>query len=393
MSAMAYEPPESLWKLVEENVTVEETSEIREILGDSLVDQSLELHAEIEALLDIWQSFRNDTDMVVPTSPRSLPEPPGMRESLRNHIRMLVENIREKARDADTVLSQHKTDILEYAMDSSSRGSSPGCLRSRPSSSFSSRSGRETPMRMTPSSEEDRYSSSTSASEKVDSVRDRLNVYRIDEVVHELRSTLQDEVSQLLTDIRFLQNCLEEENDFRSESRMSTFSEPSLQELREERSKLEKTSTSVPDSIHIISTLPAARSSLPGSPKHLKPLSPIAAGQQKIRPSPPPSAGKSARRTRTLPLKAMHPPGTINMTGTKDSHVQYNAQTGRILSGNSNINKVTGVRRLSSPSNNSNLTPTPMQPSPPSSAKRPTGSPTSNRLRQRFQNLPRQNSM
>ena len=43
------------------------------------------------------------------------------------------------------------------------------------------------------------------------------------------RSTLQDEVDQLKRDINFLHGCLEDESEFRSESRMSWQSEPSLQ--------------------------------------------------------------------------------------------------------------------------------------------------------------------
>lgn len=50
LSSSAYEPPESLWRLVEENVSLEEKEEVREILGDSLVDQSLELHAEVKCI-------------------------------------------------------------------------------------------------------------------------------------------------------------------------------------------------------------------------------------------------------------------------------------------------------------------------------------------------------
>lgn len=49
-------------------------------------------------MLEIWQNFKNETDDVMYSQPKSLPEPPGMRDSLRDHIKMLVENIREKAR-------------------------------------------------------------------------------------------------------------------------------------------------------------------------------------------------------------------------------------------------------------------------------------------------------
>ena len=49
----AYEPPQSLWKLVEENVSAGEREEIRDILGMTLVEQSLELQSEVKERLKI----------------------------------------------------------------------------------------------------------------------------------------------------------------------------------------------------------------------------------------------------------------------------------------------------------------------------------------------------
>ena len=42
-----YEPPLSLWKLVEQHVPEHEREEVRNLLGESLIDQSLELHEEV----------------------------------------------------------------------------------------------------------------------------------------------------------------------------------------------------------------------------------------------------------------------------------------------------------------------------------------------------------
>lgn len=44
---LAYEPPTSLWSLVENHVHPHEREEIKTVLGPSLVEQSLELHDEV----------------------------------------------------------------------------------------------------------------------------------------------------------------------------------------------------------------------------------------------------------------------------------------------------------------------------------------------------------
>lgn len=48
--AVPYEPPVSLWGLVEKHVPSNEWQEVKRILGESLVDQSLELHEEVSVV-------------------------------------------------------------------------------------------------------------------------------------------------------------------------------------------------------------------------------------------------------------------------------------------------------------------------------------------------------
>lgn len=43
----AYEPPVSLWGIVEQHIPVHEHEEIKGMLGESLIDQSIELRAEV----------------------------------------------------------------------------------------------------------------------------------------------------------------------------------------------------------------------------------------------------------------------------------------------------------------------------------------------------------
>ncbi|XP_071799899.1 uncharacterized protein [Asterias amurensis] len=402
----AYTPPEALWRLVEENVAPGEQQEIRDILGNSMVEQSLELRNEVEALLDIWSEYRQETESLAPSVP-VLPEPPLLRKSLKGQIRILVESLKERAKESgrDSGLSlsrQSSNDILEYALDDSPRDcSSAGSLR-RPSTAMSSRDGRDTPMRMTPSSDGDELSATSTMSDRVDSVKDQLNVLKIDEVVQELRSALEDEVSQLLRDISFLQTCLEDESDYRGQSRMAIHpQEPSLQELRAEKQALEKQLEEVSSfgTINLINAIKPKSSVLSSPTKKLpSPLVPSGRSPTNIRPSPPPSASSKVRQG---PFKVPHPGGRVRpsegstamkngkrpSSGGDDKSTQ---RTSTIKTGASN--KSVAKSRISTSSVNhqsstitlpqsskASASPPPQQliPSPPSSARPPLGRPSS----------------
>ena len=45
--ACPYEPPDSLWNLVEKSTPPHEREEIKRMLGVDLVEQSIELHEEV----------------------------------------------------------------------------------------------------------------------------------------------------------------------------------------------------------------------------------------------------------------------------------------------------------------------------------------------------------
>ena len=47
----AYEPPPSLWELVQRQVPVHEQTEVKGMLGESFVEQSLELHEEVSTVI------------------------------------------------------------------------------------------------------------------------------------------------------------------------------------------------------------------------------------------------------------------------------------------------------------------------------------------------------
>ncbi|CAH1266949.1 CCDC24 [Branchiostoma lanceolatum] len=244
-----YEPPMSLWRTVEEHVPAGELEEVKGILGTTLVEQCMDLHAEVRTLLEIWQDYRDDTDQLIRagSSGRSslgsgrLPEPPRQRELIVDEIKFLLQNLKERAnsegRNVQDLLSKHNPGVIQYALTDKGKatghGSRPSTSESRPSSARSSRSGRETPLRRTatPSSDDDRMSISSGTSDQIDRLQDNLNVSRIDQVVEHLRQTLEQECSVLTQDIAFLQSCLEDEADFRSRaSTPVTVVEPSLGE-------------------------------------------------------------------------------------------------------------------------------------------------------------------
>ncbi|XP_078602708.1 coiled-coil domain-containing protein 24-like isoform X2 [Branchiostoma floridae x Branchiostoma japonicum] len=319
----AYEPPTSLWRTVEEHVPAGELEEVKGILGTTLVEQCMDLHAEVRTLLEIWQDYRDDTDQLIQrgSGGRSglrsgqLPEPPRQRELIVDEIEFLLQNLKERAnsegRNVQDLLSKHNPGVIQYALTDKATGSRPGTgsrpstSGSRPSSARSSRSGRETPLRRTatPSSDDDRMSISSGMSDQIDRLQDNLNVSRIDQVVEHLRQTLEQECSVLTQDIAFLQTCLEDEADFRSRaSTPATVVEPSLGELKTERSLLEKELQSISNGTRT----GAASRQRPGMTRSSD------SRRSPMLPSPPTSAGKLRRSpvtgsgVRSGPMRAVH---------------------------------------------------------------------------------------
>ncbi|RXN01354.1 hypothetical protein EOD39_7039 [Acipenser ruthenus] len=165
----AYEPPQSLWKLVEEYVPLAELPEIKSILGETLVDLSLEMHKEVETWLGIRRDMQSKSfsQSQAQISCPVLADPPVIKEMLKQEIRLLLLNIREKA-----------------------------CKEGRPFSSLST---------------------SSSIEDDIDGIKEKLNVVQIDEVVTHLKFILQEECNTLEKDVQFLQECVEGEHQYRSE--------------------------------------------------------------------------------------------------------------------------------------------------------------------------------
>ncbi|XP_078417099.1 coiled-coil domain-containing protein 24 isoform X3 [Cetorhinus maximus] len=182
-----YEQPSSLWKLIEECVSSSERNEIREILGATAVDFSLDLHAEVATLSEIWRLMRA-TRLTVFRSQVShavLPEAPAIKDLLRQEIQLLLLNIQKKA---------HKEGSL---------------------------------------------SALSNCKDNIDAIKDKINVRNIDEVVAHLQFILQEESNTLEKHIQFLQECIEEEHKYNLNLTTQN-AVPSIAELKDERKILER---------------------------------------------------------------------------------------------------------------------------------------------------------
>lgn len=299
----AYTPPLPLWHLVQQNVSTEEQDEIKSMLGTSLVETTLDLHNEIQMLLEIWQDYKEDTESEQ-CNACPLPEPPHVRERLIQEICFLAESIREKSTGKgmtpSALLSRHNSQVLEYAEETRRCGSSLGSAR--PVSARSG-DGRQTPS-ITSEHANSHFALDSTIAEEVSSANDKLNYLHFDEVCNTLRETLTKEMEQLESDVAFLQACLTDSPDQGSLSR-----EPTLTDLKEERSQLEKDlllANDLPNTppVHRPPFVPTSASGISKMPA----LGPVSA---KLRPAP---VNSSAGTIKNMPLKASHHVG-----GSSDS--------------------------------------------------------------------------
>lgn len=241
----AFETRPSLWRLIEELVHESERIEVKEALGEGLVDETVDLQNEAATLHDIWQDYREETEkeereQVLQGHLNRLPEPPMIRENLKKEIKMFVEMLQQRAKEegrtSTSILNKEESNIVEYVFENKGAGG-PSSPSGRPSTAHS-KDGRQTPMRATPSSDGSRCTSSLS--DYLDSMNDKLNALEIDRIADHLRQLLVEEKEGLLGDIAFLQDCLMEESNYRDSVTSKPHSEPSLRDLRELGTKLEK---------------------------------------------------------------------------------------------------------------------------------------------------------
>ncbi|KAM4642195.1 coiled-coil domain-containing protein 24 [Discoglossus pictus] len=323
------EPPPSLWRLVEDQVPVSERAEIKRILGDAAVDLSLDLHAEIEVLLDLWRDLRSSC----PSSSRSsfhstcslLADPPAIKDMITQEIGMLLLAVRRKARrdglNDDQAICKYNPRIVSFVLGTERPESSvrqPSSARSRDCAA----SGDERPLSS--------LSTGSNIEDDLEELKQKLKISDIDEVVTHLQSLLEDECKSLEKDIAFLQQRLEEEHLYESEP-LILLAEPSLAELKEERRVIEKDlhlnqPTVISGVSHKIAKTPKSSrpmdDSLRNLPKNqqtwasnLRPVScSLQDGEPKLIPCPPHSKAKAQWMKNNNAVTSPCPPNVLCKT-------------------------------------------------------------------------------
>uniref|UniRef100_A0A3P8U883 Uncharacterized protein n=1 Tax=Amphiprion percula TaxID=161767 RepID=A0A3P8U883_AMPPE len=120
-------PDKSLWRLIAEHVSASELQEIHTALGHSLVDTYIEVHSEAEIWHKMCQMSQRGGNHgrgagTTFTCPQGSPlaDPPVVKELLRAEVKMLLQNLRERAsrrgRDGEELLSRYKPETVNYAL-------------------------------------------------------------------------------------------------------------------------------------------------------------------------------------------------------------------------------------------------------------------------------------
>jgi len=216
---------ESIWEKVESLTRFgSERNQIKKIIGESVIDETLDLHQEVQTLYEIWKDYH--LTITQKTYHPVLPEPPLLRENLEKQITLLVKLLQQKVKkqggkSITAVLNEDERSMIK----SVSKGSKVMVAKQSP------------PDNTKINDVDSRCSSSLSVD--VDLLKDRMNLMDIDEIIQPLRNDFEDERRFLLKDIEAIQNAmiLEETNN-----QLVTHAQnsPTIKDLRTIESKLEK---------------------------------------------------------------------------------------------------------------------------------------------------------
>ncbi|KAJ7332830.1 hypothetical protein JRQ81_015010 [Phrynocephalus forsythii] len=220
------QPPPSLWKMIEEQLAPSEKLEVKAVLGGDVVERTLELHAEVQILLEFCQELQSG-HLRLEQSPEPAAEtlvllaaPPNLKELVRQEIRLLLIGLQQKAvqegREQDDVIAKYSPHVVTFALKMNAGNGSPS-------------SGRSTLVRP----------EFSSISNDLELFCNKLNIAQIGDVSCRLRTLLEDECCALERYISYLQCQLEEAHQHAKEL-VQTTHEPTMAELQEEKRAMER---------------------------------------------------------------------------------------------------------------------------------------------------------
>ncbi|CAF4234090.1 unnamed protein product [Rotaria sp. Silwood2] len=246
-----YDKPISTWKTLLTSLNPAERDYVKSYLGQALIEQCEEIENEIDSLLDIWREYRNETvaNCTDPTF-HSLAEPPALRKRLTTEIEFFTKHIHEQCAKDDNIFHRrlsngHNWNAINYALVTGT-GDDERRIRERPVSARD-RHGRETPTLVIPepAANIDETKTINSLSPRtlsnidINTVRNKLKDFTIDDIIQRLRQAITDDIKTLESHVTYVHQKLEEEADYRAKTR-GLLREPTLGELRDERNRLEK---------------------------------------------------------------------------------------------------------------------------------------------------------
>ncbi|XP_077581271.1 coiled-coil domain-containing protein 24 [Stigmatopora nigra] len=212
-----WSPGPSLWDQIVEHIPRSEVPKIHATLGYSLVDTYTELHAEAVTWYKIWQDGQRAASAAPLSRPRSfLADPPVMKDLVRAEVKMLLENLQEKfireGRHKEDALSRYNVKTVNFAL---------GRLKISPEPKDGIR----------------RYSTRSSPEGEIESLKDKINISDINQVVQHLQSLLTEECATLKTRVQHIQEMIKKQCSNQSEG---VVNEPTLAELKELRGAIQK---------------------------------------------------------------------------------------------------------------------------------------------------------
>jgi hypothetical protein len=265
----------SIWERMCAALPPAERDEARRLIGNRIVEQSVDLRNEVQSLREILHDFQQQNQAVREQLRRKppLPEHPA-RQLLEQQIVLLINSVKQSSsKTAQLCLSpKGKADqrVQEYVLKrQASRGAllapasegSAACsgggggggggaepasaaalaLRPQLASASPRTSGSPAATSRRPGTASSGLSSSSAPADVLLQAADGpLSLFRLDKVVADVRAAIKDECAQLLEETERIQALLEMEHDEIVEEKNAAVP-PALEDMREYTAKLEKT--------------------------------------------------------------------------------------------------------------------------------------------------------